>query len=693
MGRPLHRIRCLFLIVLMVSMFSLTALAAEGSAELDSLHFDIALQEDGSALITETRTIVFNGDREFTRYGVNNLFTAPRAFSDWQVSIDGTPLSQLDEPDNENRPENTFAVEDTDEGNTIYIYYRQQGSGTRIFQIGYRVENAVKLYSDVGEFFWNLTGETGISDIGTLTVTLTAPANCPTEEFLIWAHGPREGTFDKQPDGSAALRIENVPLGTIVDIRATLPADCLTGGWVQQGEALDGILAYEKELADSANAKREEEERARAESQAYWEAYWAERNVWAEQHPVLDSIQSFCRSICVYYYYDVDDQLTGIVAFFGFCIFVFSYFRGRRRRDSKELRHTPTQSPQYCRNLPDDTPAPVVDRLVHFYEGRSVVSRQISASILELALRGLVDVRMDAGEVELLLNVQQGEKLFPSPTQQEPRVPDHQETLWRFLLDAADGSRRITMKDLKQYVQDNQEMAWHYRSDFQSAVSREYKERVKTEVVKSAFFEGSKRPLLLSVVIGIIVMLIRMFSTLYDGVEMDVSITVGVIAFTLAAFMVLIYLLGRKLGKGRSEILDQQSEDALALWEAFGRFLDDFTSFEERELPEFSAWQEYMVYAVAMGRGQKVAEALRLKYPEPYSAEIPAFDDELYRMLRDMELYNAMDSIGREVAEARLPRAETSDSDSSWSDGSGGGGGFSDSGGGSDSGSGGDFID
>ena len=174
MGRPLHRIRCLFLIVLMVSMFSLTALAAEGSAELDSLHFDIALQEDGSACITEMREVVFNGDREFTRYGVNNVFAGPRTFTDWQATVDGTPLTQLDAPDNENRPENSFAVEDGEGENTIYIYFRQQGSGTRIFQIGYRVENAVKLYSDVGEFFWNLTGETGISDIGTLTVTLTA---------------------------------------------------------------------------------------------------------------------------------------------------------------------------------------------------------------------------------------------------------------------------------------------------------------------------------------------------------------------------------------------------------------------------------------------------------------------------------------------------------------------------------------
>ena len=66
-------------------------------------------------------------------------------------------------------------------------------------------------------------------------------------------------------------------------------------------------------------------------------------------------------------------------------------------------------------------------------------------------------------------------------------------------------------------------------------------------------------------------------------------------------------------------------------------------------------------------------------------------------MMRDMEFYRAMDSMGREVAAARQPVSAESGSDSSWSDNwsdsCGDGGGFSDSGGGSDSGSGGDFID
>ena len=84
MRRSLHKILCffLFLAMLIIPLFSLTAWAEDSSAVLNFLDFGIVLLEDGSAFITETREVVFNGDHEFTRYGVNNLFTGPRVFSD-----------------------------------------------------------------------------------------------------------------------------------------------------------------------------------------------------------------------------------------------------------------------------------------------------------------------------------------------------------------------------------------------------------------------------------------------------------------------------------------------------------------------------------------------------------------------------------------------------------------------------------
>ena len=704
MKRSLRKILCFFLVMLTIPLFSLAASAEDSGAVLNSLDFGIVLLEDGSAYIIETREVVFNGDHEFTRYGVNNLFTGPRVFSDWEVSIDGTPVPQLDEPDNENRPENTFAVEDTDGGNTVYIYFRQQGSGTRVFQISYWVENAVKLYSDVGEFFWNLTGETGISDIGTLTATLFVPEGVPDEDFRIWAHGPLNGTFEKQSDDYAFLQVENVPVGTIVDMRCTLPADCFYGGWEQQGEALPGILAEEKELADSANAKREEEEREKAEQEAYWAEYRAEREAWEANHPILSFIEWLCDEIC-YSVQNFMDEIGWNVfyiflfgSFFGFFIIVLpthSKIENMIRKcKQKKYRNSPTQSPRYYRDLPDDRPAPAVDRLVHFYDGKSSISRQLSATLLELNLKKLIHFQTTAGNATILLNERLGEELFPSdapqeaaePAQGQEHIPDYQKVLWDFLRNAADGSGRISIEDLKKYIKDNRDAALSFRNSFEAAVEREFTKRVKSKDAARYSRVKLRHRLIGSAAAGILAILIHMLSTLYDGVEFGEALEFGLGIFVVVVIIEALIHFWRFVFKTSCYVLDQQGEDDLALWQAFGRFLDDFTTFEDKELPEFSVWREYMVYAVAMGNGRKVAKALAVKYPEAFSTGTDAFDDDMYRWLQDMALYDAMDSIGREVAEIKAPS-------SSSSDGGGDGGGFSDSGGGSDSGSGGDFID
>ena len=77
MGRSFRRTSSIILLALLLSILPITALAADYSAELSALHFDIALQADGRTLITDTRKSLFTGDHEFTRCGVNNAFTGP----------------------------------------------------------------------------------------------------------------------------------------------------------------------------------------------------------------------------------------------------------------------------------------------------------------------------------------------------------------------------------------------------------------------------------------------------------------------------------------------------------------------------------------------------------------------------------------------------------------------------------------
>jgi len=51
-------------------------------------------------------------------------------------------------------------------------------------------------------------------------------------------------------------------------------------------------------------------------------------------------------------------------------------------------------------------------------------------------------------------------------------------------------------------------------------------------------------------------------------------------------------------------------------WKAFKRFLEDFGDFENKELPEITLWEKYMVYATVFGIADKVAKVMNVKIKE-----------------------------------------------------------------------------
>ncbi|MDD4462558.1 MAG: DUF2207 domain-containing protein, partial [Eubacteriales bacterium] len=79
----------------------------------------------------------------------------------------------------------------------------------------------------------------------------------------------------------------------------------------------------------------------------------------------------------------------------------------------------------------------------------------------------------------------------------------------------------------------------------------------------------------------------------------------GVINF----FLNLILLHKRKM-------LTQKGEDELALWQALNRFFNEFSTFDEKELPEIGFWEKLLVYAGALGVAATVMKQLQMRYPQ-----------------------------------------------------------------------------
>ena len=132
----------------------------------------------------------------------------------------------------------------------------------------------------------------------------------------------------------------------------------------------------------------------------------------------------------------------------------------------------------------------------------------------------------------------------------------------------------------------------------------------------------------------------------------------------------------------------KEGNNDYAKWKGFKRFLDDFGTFETKDLPQVVLWEKYLVYAMVFGIATKLAKTMKIRIQEMPDTSYTVVDGiyDYHRFNLMMSFSRSMNtSMNRAVNNAISTRAAATSSNSS----SGGfGGGFS-SGGGSFGGGGG----
>ena len=157
--------------------------------------------------------------------------------------------------------------------------------------------------------------------------------------------------------------------------------------------------------------------------------------------------------------------------------------------------------------------------------------------------------------------------------------------------------------------------------------------------------------------------------------------------------------LKRTTFKINMKLTDKGKEERNKLY-AIRNFLNDFSIINEREIPEVTLWERYLVFATAFGIGEKVLKSMQIKL-ENQQVEVLSSNLLLDGYICN-SIYNSATNISNRVSELFMPSVcyskiltsgsgSSSSGGSSYSSGSGGGGGFSggSSGGGSFGGGGG----
>ena len=318
---------------------------------------------------------------------------------------------------------------------------------------------------------------------------------------------------------------------------------------------------------------------------------------------------------------------------------------------------------KYNREFIDDYNVEVIDYLMK----RQITPNALSASIMNLIYKKNISAKE-------IVSDKKKQKDYEFTLENTEHLVGSEKLLVGFLFDTVGKGnvnekkqKVFTTKDLKDYASGTKTCSKFIKS------YTAWKNSVIEEGKKEEFFETSNKPKYIGLVLLILGILLCVFVT-YNGIDYIPAYVAIVLAIIFFFITIAIY---KKTQKG---------SEHYARWNAFKNFLDDFGSFELKELPEIILWERYLVYATIFGLADKVEKSMNVYISE---MNIDATSD-YYPMFFYINLGPTIHSSVNNAINSAYQRqsANYANSHSSYSSGGGFGGGFS-SGGGFGGGSGG----
>ncbi|MEG1506678.1 MAG: DUF2207 domain-containing protein [Bacilli bacterium] len=310
---------------------------------------------------------------------------------------------------------------------------------------------------------------------------------------------------------------------------------------------------------------------------------------------------------------------------------VLIYFKYDKERKSNFLN-------KYNREFIDDYNVEVIDYLMN----KNITSNAMSASIMNLIYKKNIIVEEIQGKKK---------KEYTFILKNKDKINDTEEYLINFLFNTVGTNNSFTTEDLKKYAGGTKTC-----NEFMDSFTK-WKNKVIEDGKKENFFELHSKQIIFSLIFIILAVIIMVY---INGHNIAYPLSY-IIPFLAVFFFIYTLMVTKKTVKG----IEHYSK-----WKAFKNFLNDFGTFETKELPEVILWERYLVYATIFGLADKVEKAINVKINEMSIDDQPVF---IYPYYIAPIIDNSINS-SISAAQTRITEQLASSSDSS---GSGFGGGFS----------------
>ena len=611
--------------------------------DVSQFNMTVDILENGDAVVSEEITYDFMGDFN----GILRDIDGDR--TDGIINLEIYVLEGNEFiPFREDYGGDAYTYELSEEGSLKKLkIYEQSSDEEKTFKINYTLANVAEKYTDVGILNRKMIDSGWDVGINNVTITMTIPEGATKEDLKVFAHGPLTGESTIVDNRTFTFKAPYLG-GEFLETLVIFPPELISSSTNVFDEVkLPSILENEERLADEANKIREE---AIKEQEAQ-----LERERLAREAQLLREKRE--RASRPFFLGGIGAAIIGLITMF--------------RKYSKEVQ--PTFEGEYYRELPEDYSPAVMTYLLT--KGKSK-DDDIMATILDLARKKVVSltpVIVESGRV-----FKKEEESFRITWRDKEKLNTllpHEAFLATWFIDDLGGSDGLVLDELEDIVK-KQKNALAFQKDYEY-----FKAKVKDTGEKQGFFAPNKLTgATVYVLIGVALMVLGM-----GGLFFFESFFGIILAFLggLMLFGLLVMNFVRKYSLKGAE--------HTAMWNAFKKFLLDFSNLKEAEMPSLVIWEHYLVYATSLGVAEQVLDQLPKVFNEAELSNPNLTYMGGYRSFRS--LYYLNHSFGNTMTKVSSAVSSAQIASSTKSSGGGFGGGFSggSSGGGGGGGGGGAF--
>ncbi len=591
-----------------------------GELELKNLSYDVTLNADGSANVTETWDISIED--------TNTLFKTFEIDSSKYSGITNVSLvettngirksfSRIYQEKYHVDKDCFYALINSNRDFEIAWGVHEDNSyARRTFEMSYTIVDAIKNYSDCSEFYWQFIGTDSAIPARRVTGTITLPTNVSNlNDFRVWAHGPLNGIINKVSNNTASFEVENLASHTMLEVRIVTPTYIFANNYnLSYQDKLSQILIQEQTWANNANRKRE----------------------------AIATRQKIMKIVTICFF-----TITNVIGII-LAIVLIKKIKKYKMELQNAPNFKPTMPSKYFRYIPNENSTPAQAAFLYYFKTSSFslhASNVFSATMLDLCLKKYLSFEVlgeKKNEIKITLNTNMDTSLLPKA---ELEIYE--------ILGKVSSSKEFTMKDFEAYCK-------NHSSSFLSKYNS-----METYAKNEAELQGNYDKNLykqynnwLSKGIG------YLFLSIVSIPFMIVN-AIPAILCTIYCFKI----------SGRYNTLTQKGVDEKEAWIGLKNYMQDFSMMKEKEVPELVLWEKYLVFATAFGIADTVLKQLKVIYPQ--FSDVDYMTSHGYTYLYWMSYGNFSHSFIHTINNS----ITSTYSSVNYSSGSGSGGGFSSGGG------------